>query len=804
MKKIYNILALLLIAFTFGGCTLSMEEWLDEPATGEVPEEKRGVDAPYTETIPDVITVTYKYNPGVRPVTTKHRGYLAYVEADTILYFYDNMPKELLPLEGEYLAAGCAPQFPDGLNHRVLTVERAGGLYKVVMTKATIDEVYDDLVYELDVAYNPPLNDYMDLEDTTQVEYSNGNSEPEIIQDWTLYNEVKGLSDADAQYIKRANARSRTRARNRALTRAEYANDKDTATSWGFEYKFDYAKGAAPKDLNWHQRIFHYTAFNYVELNKRFFRDGAASFYLEVSYNNSTTVRGYSMVNKNEKYEKTYTETTETQKLGLAVGVDYGHRYTAVGKQSDFLATNGVPIDKVNKQYIDDYLKGLKEVTKKNNRLKEIGFKFIIPCAIPVTMVFKFGFDIEWNINGNLAAYWEKEVVTIKGYEYNNKVKKPIEDKIIKPDKYSIVGSGSATLSLIPTASVGVQVSGTLGADLGIEGTWKLIDLNAKLGYNFGLEGDIYTEASLSSSFVVNPFARFYVSPFGWELWEHKIKFSKNWSIYNTKNPINPQLYISEVPGKIDAGTDEVSLNYCYGVTKTGIGLSNHKLRPRLALFKNEIKDANLIAHVEPDDISTDEAIKSTGAYWFDYEFDDNNPYDANNKYIAVPALYNPDAESYIYYTNNGYVYQTAVPKMKIVGIAQESATKASSDYNFSDEADLIEYKFAVELDASATKVAKDYGIAVSIPKLGIDNHKISLKKHTMYNSMTNVVSVSFFTDYVAEAWVLKIKVCPYVVNDKGSYSFGKEESLEIGYPMEYKKYTSDKRSPTQINATIE
>ncbi|MBQ5706625.1 MAG: hypothetical protein IIV73_08450, partial [Bacteroidaceae bacterium] len=157
-----------------------------------------------------------------------------------------------------------------------------------------------------------------------------------------------------------------------------------------------------------------------------------------------------------------------------------------------------------------------------------------------------------------------------------------------------------------------------------------------------------------------------------------------------------------------------------------------------------------------------------------------------------------------IYYTNNGYVYQTVEPKMKIVGIAQESATKASSDYNFSDEADLIEYKFAVELDASATKVAKDYGITVSIPKLGVENYKISLKRYTMYSSMTNVVSVSFFTDYVAEAWVLNIKVSPYVVNDKGSYSFGKEESLEIGYPMEYQKYKSENRSPIQINASIE
>ena len=104
MKKLYNILSLLLIAFAVGSCTLTMEEF-EDPATGsDIPEELRGVDEPYTYNIPGVITATYKYNPGVKPVTTKSKSYLAYVENDTILYFYDNMPKELVPVAGEYLA----------------------------------------------------------------------------------------------------------------------------------------------------------------------------------------------------------------------------------------------------------------------------------------------------------------------------------------------------------------------------------------------------------------------------------------------------------------------------------------------------------------------------------------------------------------------------------------------------------------------------------------------------------------------------------------------------------------------------
>jgi hypothetical protein len=798
MKKLYSILALLLIAFTFGGCTLSMEEWLEDPATSEVPEEKRGVDAPYTETIPDVITVTYKYNPGVRPVTTKHRGYLAYIEADTIIYFYDNMPKDLLPLEGEYLAAGSAPQFPDGLNHRVLTVERAGGLYKVVMTKATVDEVYDDLVYELDVAYNPPMNDYMEVEDTTQVDYSNsnGNGEPKTIEDWTLYEKVKGITDEEVQCIKRANTRSITGAKTRVLTRAEKKDttEKTDEESFGFNYKLDTSSSGAADHNAWYKSVLNeiinvYTAQKKADLGP----DKIKSFYFELNYAYTSIVRGYSKVNKEEKYELTYTETKNKHKVSAALGFDLGVKYTVADDRSNFAAGNA------KQNSLDNAIWGLLEgpapdVQKK--KLKDLEFKLVIPCAVPVAFVFKYGFDIQLFFNANLGLFYETESVTIQGFEYKNKKKTPYNPPAPKESSsWGLVGGGSFNFALGAKASVGVQFGGTLGVDFGLNGDCKLIEIKKSLD----------TDMTAGTSFYVTPFITFYVSPFGFDLWDQQITFDKSWKLWDEQYTYNPKLTVSEVPGTLKSdvllGT---SLNYGYHISKMGLGLENDKLLPRLAIYKNSIKDANLIAHIPPSTDPADEPIKGREYYLFRYEFDDKNPYESKNKYIAVPALRNPKDSSYIYYNKNAYTYKAIEPYLKIVGIAQESATDAYGDYNFSDDVDLVEYKLAVELEGGATELAKDYGIMVSIPKLGIVAHMISLKRYTIYSSSTRVVSVSFFSDYVARDWNMEVEVSTYVIDDNDIFTYGEDELLEIGYPMEYKKYTSERSLNYRVDVNIE
>lgn len=809
MKKIYSILALLLIAFTFGGCTLSMEEWLDEPATGEVPEELRGVDAPYTETIPDVISVTYKYNPGVRPVTTKHRSYLAYVEADTILYFYDNMPKELLPLEGEYLAAGCAPQFPDGLNHRVLTVDRAGGLYKVKTTHATVNEVYDDLVYELDVAYNPPLNDYLEVEDTTQVEYSNGNNEPEIIQDWTLYNEVKGISDEDAQYIKRANIRSRTRARNSVLTRAENNEEHDTTTSWGFTYRFDFGKSSAPEKRNWYERVFDETVFNYVSANKNKWAD--ATFYLELSYKNSTRVRGYSKVDKKEKYEKTYTEKTETSKFGIAVGLDIGKKYNLVDEKSNFAATNTKP-NFIDQQKLAGFLKNVTPQQKQKNKLKTMGFKLIIPCTVPVAMVFKFGIDVQWNFNGNLAAFVETQSVSLEGYEYIKGKKHPLQNPENKPTKsrsYSVVGSGSANFSLVPTTSVGIQFGGSLGADVGVQGTWKIFDFKAELGWDENVPGEVYTKATIGSSFIVNPFVTFYISPFGWDLWDQTITFDKNWKIYDESTNVNPELYVTEVPGQV---TSEIYselpiVEFGYGVKSIGVSLGASKYLPRAAIFVNKVSKYNLLGHMKPHMDSETDPIKSSEYYLFKYDFDlEGKEYNSDKKYIVVPALYNPTNDEYTYYTNHSYTVKPREVKMEIVGGAQEGAWEVDGEYNFTDEVGLVEYRFALDFETTNVRETSDFGVMISIPKLGIQDKKISLRRSLSWSNNVKTVGFTFYSDYVADKEKIEIEACTYVVNRiTGEMSFGDlTGNLSLKYPMEWKQHFNELGLKERVDHDIE
>ena len=88
-----------LIVLVLGSCTLSMEEWV-------LPEEERGVHEPYTVKN-DNIEVTYQYNEDVKPITKNVMEYFVASEADTILYFADNVRKDWIPEVGEIAAMGC-------------------------------------------------------------------------------------------------------------------------------------------------------------------------------------------------------------------------------------------------------------------------------------------------------------------------------------------------------------------------------------------------------------------------------------------------------------------------------------------------------------------------------------------------------------------------------------------------------------------------------------------------------------------------------------------------------------------------
>lgn len=815
MKKLYSILALLLIAFTFGGCTLSMEEWLDDPATGEVPEELRGVDEPYTEIIPDVITVTYKYNPGVRPVTTKHRGYLAYIEADTILYFYDNMPKDLLPLEGEYLAAGITPQFPNGLNHRVLTVNNEGGLYKVVTTLATMNEVYDDLVYELDMAYIPPLNDFMEEDSTSELEYSDGAENSKIVvTDWSIYNKVKGLTDEDIKFIKRANTRSIIHSEPKIITRGSGDNNsKVDSVSWGFTYRSDLNldDNAGTKKTNWFDKIFGKEIKEIVQRNNKFLPNNS-SIYLELSLCNKTVVRAYSLVNKDDEYDKTYTETTETFKLGMAMGVDLGQRFS-LGSDAEDGNILKSSWQKANQKFKFEKLKEaigrskvLGAIAPKIKRLKDVEIALNIGATVPVQVVFKAGLDLNFNFNGNVAVFKETGDYRCEGYEYNKGVKSPIQRKRTLPTDYSFTGSGTLLFSLIPNVSVGFRFIagsdkvGAVGVDFGIDGNIKLIEAKAEIGTTDNLKGPIYTDASIGSSCIINPFVNFYAELFGWNLWSNKVTFEQYWTLWNTASKVHPTLVQMEVPGSLRYRHDGTPIiDYTYLVSDIGCGFGNSDYLPTLTLFKNDIKDKNIVAVLAPDDVPIDEKIETKKVYNYSFAFDEEEEkFDPNNKYIGVPTLYNENSDSYMYYTNSAYVFSDPKPHINTISAEQLCALDVTDDPKFNDYTGMIKYKFKVEFEANNVKAAKDYGLIVDIPCLNISGYKISLKNYNIYN-YTNKVSVTFYTDYAADDGMMEIYTSTYMVDKNYKETFGSVKRIDVEYPMEYQSDRDDSRIQTSI-----
>jgi hypothetical protein len=441
-----------------------------------------------------------------------------------------------------------------------------------------------------------------------------------------------------------------------------------------------------------------------------------------------------------------------------------------------------------------------------------MGFKLVIPCAVPIAMVFKFGFDIQWNFNGNLAAFLEMQTVTLEGYEYNNGKKIPLknpENKPTKSNSYSIVGTGSASFSLLPNASVGVQFGGSLGADIGVTGTLNLIEFKGELGYDTKMPGEVYKKATLNSSFVINPFITFYVSPFGWNFWDQTVTFDQNWKVYDKSMNVNPELYVAEVPGRLitDISSDWPTVEFEYGIITAGIGLGTSKYLPRAAIFMNDVSGKNLLGHIKPYMESEYTPIKSSEYYIFKYNFfKENQDYDSDNKYIVVPALYDPDNDEYTYYTNHSYTVGTPEVSAEIVGGAQEGAWEVDGEYNFTDEAGLIEYRFALDFETANVREASDWGVMISIPKLGIEDKMISLKRTLSGSNSVKTVGFTFYSDYVADKEKIDIEASTYMVNKiSGEMSFGfLNGKLSLKYPMEWHQHINSLGMRERVDYDIE
>ena len=140
MKK-FHFLLISFAALLLGGCTLYLDdeqEDLIRTADGYVEPETIELDD-------DKGTVTYKYNQHTIAIDDEVESYVATVQNDSIVYFVDGTPDDILPEVGEMLVCSFRDKFPNGFCRRVVSQTKENGLYKCVTEPCDLFDAFDEL-----------------------------------------------------------------------------------------------------------------------------------------------------------------------------------------------------------------------------------------------------------------------------------------------------------------------------------------------------------------------------------------------------------------------------------------------------------------------------------------------------------------------------------------------------------------------------------------------------------------------------------------------------------------------------------
>ncbi len=172
MKTIKNILAIIGILIFASGCTLMLDE---PPADGndDTPNGD-GFTAPRTEQT-EFGDVTYQFQDGVRLINEKYVPYIISCRNDSTLghteiLFTKNIPSDLLPQRGDYIATTMSQLFQQTLCDEVDNIEETGGGYLLISHPVPLIKVFKELDFSIDARI---AGDY---EDSSEQSRSGGNT----------------------------------------------------------------------------------------------------------------------------------------------------------------------------------------------------------------------------------------------------------------------------------------------------------------------------------------------------------------------------------------------------------------------------------------------------------------------------------------------------------------------------------------------------------------------------------------------------------------------------------------------------
>lgn len=757
-SKSYTLLlaSTALAALLLSACTLSMEDYT-------IPEEERGFDEPIVVEN-EFGTVSYQFNQGVQSLTPNiQKDYVVTVEDDSVLYFMDNTPEKYLPKVGGLIAATCTHKIPLGLEARVLSVTPQNGMYRVVTTRASVDEIYQDLEVKLEMDYevpNRPLYDSIelaqkgiDIEDLAQV-------------DMTLIDEYYG--EPDQSDIKpRQIRRHRTRAESDGDSEGK-KTDKDTTITHVFDFELPIGSS------------------------------GKTTFKGKLTLSHNTVEHYYYESSKKKDYRKEYTDDASSTKIGVRLGVEQ----MLAGKVHDGDQLVGKNIREVYQKF-SNIISRNDETQKKNMFQKAIEVASIKVPIPGTTFYFVAGFNASVSLKGE--AYGELEATiyhkqTRVGYIYNKGEKTKINQ---------ILENGRTAIT---KAAVGgnITVEGNVSAGLGVEhasgvGATVNLGLTAGLNYNFdlGYKGNGVSHCTEATSVLtayidVNIYAELYFSPAGIKLFGAKKDIWKkrlyHWDshfipVINRKASGFYREIIHPAPG---TNLWQYTVHYCFKSIWPLDGVFGHQKQtfPMLRVYYNSLEGEYRDFIPEGPEV----AINTEDDYTF--VFNQNDISSGVKKIICVPCIYDRLENTMTVLTSVFYNYEDREPQITYVkGTARMRNVRASeamdaesfqqrTGYSAADIDKFYQYELWSTFNFKQTESIAKWGYHVQIETP--DDTRMADRKKLIYSVEetgdpdvytsgyvepgNKTVMLNFITAFApkqpSEAWTFRMRV--YIIDFEG------------------------------------
>ena len=650
-----NILLTLLSLLLVTSCTLSMEEWVEA-------EEDKGYDE--VETLEnEYMSLDYKYKEDTRSLTDNIQEYIVQVEADTIIYFLDNIPSEWLPKVGGHVVANCCELFPMGLIARVLSVERGNGMYKVTVTNAEIEDAYEEFDLYIDTqiwtSNDDEEADTINLDENpslarqvitrsgaanhkvrqviTRAPAAGDNTHEVVIRDWSMF---RAMKDSE----RTGKGSSMTRA-----TKLEDVYEKDVKLDSTKEVEIPVVQVTADD------------AFG--KLIKKATKDVINTVDIQLTHITRTKMK--KIVSLKEKREYTRTRTDNGYKLNVCVGHDLTKRKK---KESD-------DAEKTRLAKVADLIKQSSAFSKINEKLPntkngaelDVDDKLVFILEIPfgsapigLIVRLKPVMEVKCGIFGvGQVVFWTSSDQVTTDIVDGKKVKdEKLTDKKKANGKRDVYPPGNE----YDMAGVFGTFGGSIGGELFL-GIGKRTSAKEALGVGAYVELTMNAELNISATFAgdnrlasSNDFFKLYgKAKVGGKILTAGLfgdvnLISTEW----TKDFANVQYFptvefkneSSAIEATDSKGTyEKQDITYFFpslGMHTTGIWYAMNE--PILAVFKEDPKDLS-----NPDEILREPAFVNSNKWKLktnkEYTFTHKN-YNMGQSFYVVPGVQNPGGKN--------------------------------------------------------------------------------------------------------------------------------------------------------------